>query len=91
MDKLAVLFQNTWKDLMDQGRTALEAGDGATLLRVEGGRAVLMHIARACGYETKVGEKEDGKGPTKDSESRRQAKAEKTKGRRKSSLPPANL
>lgn len=56
MDKVAEIFQATWKDLMDNGRKALEEGDGALLLRTEGGRAVLMHIAHCLGYETKVAE-----------------------------------
>lgn len=91
MDQLASVFQKVWDDLKTQGQDALQTGDGAHLLRVEGGRAVLLHLAALLGYEVKVKEKENGKGPTKDSESRRQTKAEKTKGRRKSSLPPANL
>jgi len=86
VDKVAEVFQKTWADLMTQGRAALDSGDGAHLLRVEGGRAVLMHVAGMLGYETKVEVKDDGQKESASGKPGREKKAKAAKGRRKSSI-----
>lgn len=82
MDQLASVFQKVWDDLKSQGLDALQAGDGAHLLRVEGGRAVLMHLAAMLGYEVKVKEKEDA-GRKEAEPSSKPGRAKKTKAETK--------
>lgn len=60
-DRLAELFLAVWKDLTAQRQEGLSEGDGARLLRVEGGRAVLLHIAKLLGYEVSLKEEKDGR------------------------------
>ena len=82
-DKLAEIFKSTWDQLMTQGKQALELGDGAALLRADGGRRVLIHIASECGYKTEVKEETNGKGPAvAGNQSGRKTKAKAPEGRR---------
>lgn len=91
-DKLAKVFQSTWDRLMEQDQKALSSGDWAALLRADGGRRVLIHIASECGYSTEVKESKNGKGPAVASnQSGGKTETKETKGRRKSSIPSSGV
>ena len=82
-DRFAEVATLIWGDLQKQAREALDAGDWATMLKVEGGRAVLLHLSGRLGYEVSVKEgKKDGREGNEEpsQKSRRGKKKEKASG-----------
>ena len=66
-DAVSTMLAEVWKDLSEQGYAAQAAADGSTLLKVEGGKLVLLHVAKCLGYEVKGnedGQKEPAAAPS---------------------------
>lgn len=86
MDKI---LKQAATELAEQTKLAARALDGTGLLHAEGARRMLIRVAGLAGYT--VTEGTDGKAATASNQSGGKTKAEKTKGGRKSSLPPASV
>jgi hypothetical protein len=79
-DEVSKMLAGVWKDLAAQGYEAQASADGATLLKVEGGKLVLLHVAKLLGYE--VAQKGEGSGPEGAASGSKPGRAKKAKAKK---------